>query len=123
MTLIDLNRAKELLSEAINIRGEDYRDPNAISTGSPGCAYYDLDEGAPGCGVGLALSLAGVTDYALSRMDGEGSIVTVVDNGLIPGDLELTPEAVEYFSHFQDMQDAGKTWGEARKFAEKSSTL
>lgn len=129
--MIEINRAKaiNLLEQAVVDRGQDfeYVHPDKITahpeTGEQapmnGC-WYEVN-GAPSCGVGLALHLAGVPLTvldALDQVDGDTSISNVAwileDN-----QVHLTEEALAVFTTFQTNQDIYATWGNALEAAKK----
>lgn len=128
--MIEINRSKaiSLLELAVDRRGPDFvysqprKEINTRSHGRVmeyGC-WYEAG-GAPSCGVGLALHLAGVQLNVLDDMDqveGDTSIDKVAwvleDNG-----VHLTEEALAVFTTFQTNQDFHATWGNALEAAKK----
>lgn len=118
---IGIHEAVSLLSEAVNIKGEDYVDPSSTNPGGLGCVNATKDKDGTYCAsciVGHALASAGVPlkflyDYtggAIStvkqwRCDGDGSVV-------------ITNGAAIVFRAAQGVQDDGGTWGQALKHAD-----
>lgn len=129
--MIQINRTKaiNLLEQAVADRGPEfgYVHPDKVVTHPEtkvqapmnGC-WYEVN-GAPSCGVGLALHLAGVPLTvldALDQADGDTSLGAVAwileDNG-----VHLTQDAVEVFTKFQEHQDLYDPWGVALEAAKK----
>lgn len=139
MVKIDADKAIELIGKAIEMRGEDYIDPNSDPDAPLGCVYAEFtwerreNEGIPrragfikpGCIVGTALYHGGVSVDDLRLISGCGGIDSVQDEILSGGirdtygsdrieiDLEMTHGAVAVFAMAQAVQDDNKTWGEA----------
>lgn len=112
--MIDLERARELLKQAMETQGRDF--VYCPIDGPSNCHYEPcLDEDGPkaltGCLVGTALTLAGET-----RHIGYGGIVTRLAESY--PDM-MTPVTREYFRVAQFAQDFGASWGEAYDRAEK----
>lgn len=126
---IDINRARaiELLKEAVAERGETYvyEVPNAGDI-DQSCLYVDTEEGAPSCGVGLALNRAGVELTLLQKLDappcGTGIDSFEAADILYSAGFDISPDAYKVFGVFQDLQDKGVTWGQSLAQAE-SATL
>lgn len=126
---LTLEVAKELVNEAIALRGEDYEYRRGHKSD---CMYVHHDEvwddvredyvpaengKQPGCVVGLALNLHGVPLEAMEEMEGNDA------NALIEylrgeGILEYEDKAAEYLYYNQVAQDRGETWGFAKQEAE-----
>jgi hypothetical protein len=117
MIQIDRAQAIALLEQAVQERGPDYEyNPldqkvmgNTIST----CLYQH--QGAPSCGVGLALHIAGVPLETLQTMDKgpeeDTSIGALHEDGtLYDLGIDLTDEAERVFAAFQVRQDRGSSW-------------
>lgn len=126
---INAQRALALLQEAVAERGDQfvYAQESKVVRGAHenleerGC-WYELN-GAPSCGVGIALHKAGVTLRLLDTLDqapGDTSI-TAVDHILSENGVELTLGALTVFSQFQTNQDLQATWGEALQDATKAA--
>lgn len=115
--MINLERARELLKQAVETQGEDF-----VYQGDLGdmCYYRPLTEKEEpnsfspkrmtGCLVGTALTLAGETRH----LDVVGSVWTLFD---IFSDM-MAPEARDYLQVAQNMQDEANTWGESYEAAE-----
>lgn len=120
MEKITAFEAARLVTQAMDQRGADYRDPFSTE-GAIGCQYVRLNESGepetPGCIVGAALFIHGLSLETLwggsTQQNGE-----VIENRR---DLTeyMTPEAVQVFSAAQGIQDAGETWGDAADGAAK----
>lgn len=112
---IDLERARELLAQAVETKGRDfvYKERGA----SWGCDYYpvtSVPEGDPrretGCLVGVALNLHGID---VSQLAGS------VDSLHTQEEVAMSEDAAAYFLAAQGPQDSGSTWGEAYDQAEE----
>jgi hypothetical protein len=117
--VIDRDVALALLTAAIYERGGDYVYK---PLGSPGwseqCVY--AADGKPSCGVGVALSKAGVSIAELERLDRAGvemgfvfspSLYEVLSWGLTS--VYVTRDGAYALEQFQKAQDRGTTWREA----------
>jgi len=112
--VIDAPEALELLERAMQAKGEDYVDPNAVM--GEGCEYGD-EFGHPSCIVGHVFSYLGVDVTTVSR----GSVRAVVEQvGIIGHSGELIPDtpgftynALTVLDRAQSIQDGGGTWGDA----------
>lgn len=118
--MIDINRASELLKQAVETQGEDFRYAKPGMT----CYYEKVTEGHPdfgkmepddnrlktGCIVGVALDLAGETFHHGKESDISYLAMHNLD--------KITIEAGDYLSYAQAVQDNGATWGDAYKVAE-----
>lgn len=131
MTTINAAEAVALLQRAVDKRGPDYVyvHPKKVVTdlGDPewttemqGC-WYELN-GAPSCGVGLALSYKGVPTEVLDTMDqaSDDTSIQAVDYILRDHGFYLTHEAIGVFSKFQESQDLETPWGEALNAAKEA---
>lgn len=141
MTLhIDLAKAKELISQAVAERGEEYKYSNphadresvnySVDTYSsesgnngPNCLYIHKDDNGnitPGCGVGLALINAGVPKEWFDSADRNSSTVHDKLRELSDDDkLTYTGEAADYLRWFQAEQDFGTPWGACKAYADR----
>ena len=118
MTIITQAQAIEALEQAVEANGPDFIY-EAIQTERLGrevqaCRYED--QGAPSCGVGLALSYLGVTLEILKSLDREVKDDTSINSletlGLLSdAGFNLEPGAVAVFSKFQGLQDYHNPWG------------
>lgn len=140
MTLhIDLAKAKELISQAVAERGEEYKYSNPHSdsensgyavdtysriegTDGPNCLYIHKDvygNITPGCGVGLALINAGIPKEWFDSIDKNSSVVQEKLVELSDDDkLTYTDDAAAYLRYFQAMQDFGTPWGACKTYAD-----
>lgn len=131
--MIEINRAKaiNLLEQVVDLRGRDFRYqqeekvitiPEEVEPVSVGGCWYELN-GAPSCGVGVALHLAGVPLTVLDTMDQRPGDTCIGDVSWILEDngLRLTQEALNVFEKFQSYQDLDSTWGDALDAARKVS--
>jgi hypothetical protein len=100
-----LEKAKELLAEAVAEKGEDYVYPESDKRG--GICQYQL-EGKPACLVGNVLARHGWSVEALKAAD-HVSLWNTYDADLGSASLLL--------SEAQNKQDRGSTWGEAQAWA------
>lgn len=116
MITIDLARARELINECIDDRGEDYVYEKP--SGSSVCLYvhhYEEGVSSAGCIVGMALNKAGIPlDEIDTQMNASHLLRLLEDNEM----LEVSNNAVEYLQYVQDRQDKGATWADARAYAE-----
>lgn len=118
--MIDLDRARELLAQAVATQGRDFSYTN--DQRNVGCFYRPLrpDEvdnpddprTKTGCLVGTALTLAGETEHLYY----EGMVIDL--QSYRPN--MMTVEAARYFFESQISQDGGNTWGMAHDIAEES---
>jgi len=127
--MIDLQRARELLKQAMETQGRDFQYCNVKG----GCFYEptefsgagDGGKGDPlpendnrrktGCLIGVALTLAAETRHV-------GSTEWVNQLWMRFPDM-MTREAAAYFAAAQGKQDIGKTWGVAYDYAESTLVL
>jgi hypothetical protein len=118
---IDKARALQLLEEAVAERGADY----VYDDSDIGCVYVTKD-GTPACGVGLALTKAGVPLELLTYIDHNGDGAggknrfeeTQIDSPdlldyLRQNDVDIDDKAEAVFRRFQFEQDHATPWGEA----------
>lgn len=121
---INAERALKALEEAVAERGAEYRYP-AVDRPDERCMY--AYNGAPDCGVGLALSKAGVPLEALDALDDNGVVIDghQAIKVLSDFDVELTVAASQVLGDFQTKQDVAWTWGAAldRARRERAETL
>lgn len=131
--------ALTLIRTAVEDRGADYTYPDTAEfEGADVTCRYFADEGTeadefgqtaenphpPACIVGHALSQLGVTYedmqavYVPNGNPNTASARTLLRR--LPG-LDVTPEAEEVFAEAQDMQDGGRTWGDALARAETAN--
>lgn len=122
--VIDAKRAIELLTAAVEERGEDYIYPEAAMGMT--CRYMDPTIDQPSCIVGLALTRAGVSFVNHVFQNGgrayvNGPITSVRQHleRLNPG-LHITVEAERAFRKAQLWQDSGEPWGRALAAALKT---
>lgn len=122
--VIDAKRAIELLTAAVEERGEDYVSPEGALGKT--CRYMDPATDQPSCIVGLALTRAGVSFVNHVFRGGgrtyiNGPIVSVQYQleRLNPG-LHITVEAGRIFRKAQLAQDIGEHWGRALTSALKT---
>jgi hypothetical protein len=108
MIELTLARTKELLAEAVTLKGEDYvyvnRDGEQAGHDTS-CHYVHGDQ--PGCIVGHVLHRAGVSLADLSNYEGQGAedpASQLTDAG---------GEVVRLLAFAQEHQDRGVPWGEA----------
>lgn len=113
--MIDKAKALELLTLAVNERGEDYE----YDKGERSWCTYERG-GKPSCLVALALSYAGVTVAQLVTMDAEEHprFSDLVHEDRLP--VEVSDDAARVFAVAQESQDQGDTWGEALKHAREA---
>jgi hypothetical protein len=108
MIELTLEKAIELVEQAIADRGEDYvyERPEDVEE----CQYVHGDE--PGCIVGYILHAAGVDLGTLH--DNEGIWASFVTNNLAMQNVLAADYGVACFlDSIQGEQDRGKTWGQA----------
>lgn len=122
--MIDLGKARELVKQAVEQKGEDFvynPEPAGLGyDGWVGACYYeprpdmfadDDPRATAGCLVGEALKLGGETRY----LGFEGAVELLVEEY---ADM-LSPDAAGYLKVAQIAQDKGSTWGLARETAER----
>lgn len=107
MITVDLPAARAALKWAIETHGAAHIDEY--------CAYV-MSEGI-GCLIGEALLHLGVPRGALMANNGF-TIDKAAKHMRADQVVMLSPAAVEYLTMAQDVQDEGKTWGEAYAAAE-----
>lgn len=112
MIELTLERAKELLAEAVAERGEDYVYPRSDS--GPYCYYVhtpDMDasltEPAPGCIAGYVLHKAGVPLETLRRFEGKSVQYPIAQL------VQTEPDVADLLRNVQSRQDERTPWGEA----------
>ncbi|AGY47121.1 hypothetical protein CN1A_12 [Clavibacter phage CN1A] len=113
MKNINLNNVIELLEAAVDKKGREYVDPDALS--HTRCSY--AKDGAPSCIVGHVLVDLGVpveelTDSGLGEVselfnDNDPYYVEIVSR------VTATGPALEVLSKAQAVQDQQGTWGDA----------
>lgn len=126
MIELGLARTKELLAEAVALKGEDYvyttpEGDKGSEDYQPVCLYVHGDQ--PGCIVGHVLHAAGVPLDNLGRYEGDDATVairTLIDDETIASDLTVG----RLLRAVQDRQDSGIPWGQAvqQALAEPDST-
>lgn len=112
---IDATRAYTLLKKAVERKGEAYVTPQVQTTDLGGGYPYTYNtrclytyESKSLCPVGVALSIAGVTQEELN-VSGPASDL----DELLPSRVHFTDAALAIFRAAQCEADAGHTWGEA----------
>ena len=112
MIYIDRQNAISLLDRVMNERGGNFRYTDDLRDGNLVCAYER--NGIPDCGVGLALSLAGVSVEVLARMDSilyehDSSAIGTeeVQSVLSEEGVIIDDDALHVFAAFQERQDMG----------------
>lgn len=127
-TVVDADKAIELLERAVEEKGADYVDPDAATVG---CNYADA-KGNPLCIVGHVVSYLGVDlrpvvlvdegYYEREELWGHGVSAIELnyanDAAPHPG-FSFTNEAIWALGRAQTMQDNGETWGEALEAAKE----
>ncbi len=130
--VLTLEKAKFLVDQAIEQRGEDYLYKkegddeyaeclyvhNVHEWDDELCGMVETGEKVAGCLVGLALHKGGVPLEVLERHEGSGAHELCQYLNLT-GHVEASDDAKEYLFRVQRSQDHGKTWGEARSLAEQ----
>jgi hypothetical protein len=112
---LSLARAKELLTEAVAEKGDDYvyttpDGKQGTEEYQPVCLYVHGDR--PGCIVGHALHKAGVTLAVLSyeeRNDASGVLRSLRSADV----LDCEDGVSQLFQDVQSLQDRGVPWGQA----------
>jgi hypothetical protein len=121
--------AIESLRQVVAKRGRDYVDPGAVNGQ---CVYMNAD-GQPSCGVGTAL-IEGLNVPLIKNYEGAAlSLLGTLHAVNQPGDsyddrytyasqdleeFDSDEGAADIYALFQQLQDSGKTWGEALDQAE-----
>lgn len=111
MEKIDAQTALRLMTQAMDERGEDYKDPNADA--GDGCYYVnETESGAlvPGCLVGLALTKHGISLESLYFDEYKNGLAINERPDL---DDFMDEDAKSLFRAAQEVQDEGGTWGSA----------
>lgn len=127
---IDLYKARELVSQAIEERGEGYVYKQSTGvclyvhdteTYNPDREQWEIDfsVGTPGCLVGAALMKGGVRPEAFASFNDRNSSEALA-RLQADGVLTYTLAAEVYLGRAQACQDEGWAWGEARRQAEDS---
>lgn len=115
MIEIDDKRALELLEKAVEgNENKVYQQPAGLSY----CSYVDWDADdnpvASGCGVGVALHIAGLDVDTLAQLDGRvGSAKHLSELNAKSLGLNVTYKAACVLSFFQKEQDMQVPWGQA----------
>lgn len=121
--------ALNLLAQAVQERGAgfEYRHTTKIMVqgdypGPMSGCWYELN-GAPSCGVGVALHKAGVPLTTLDALDQvlDSTDIESVEPVLEAHGVTLTADALEVFREFQRNQDFGLSWGECLIDATKTT--
>ena len=114
---IDIERAAELLGQAVRTQGPDF----VYAPNGEECHYVpvlrdrtDDPRSKTGCLIGVALKIAGVDTEG---MKAAGSISSLEGQQERYG-FRLTIEAARYFAIAQYTQDRGGSWGLAKVAAE-----
>lgn len=121
MIEIDANKAIELLEKVVENNPDNvYRQPDDYSF----CSYIVPDENgkpiAAGCGVGVALHIAGVSLDTLKDFDIKvGSAINFSKDTVQQLGLKVTNQAAKIFAEFQSAQDLGTPWGQALEHAKE----
>lgn len=121
MEQITARRALELLIDVVDRAGEDFVYEHKDMTDlrgsfeygglSRGCRY--VEEGHPSCLVGHVLVRTGVSLEALNKLDMLGvSASSLADYG-----IQADMGAQRVLGAAQEVQDSGKSWGEALRMA------
>ena len=104
MKTIDKEQALAALTQVVEERGGFY-----VYTPPLGGRCVYADDGTPSCGVGLALSILGVSTPVLEQLDAAlgGSEICggPVEKILLEEGFTLTLGAVDVFAKFQQLQD------------------
>jgi hypothetical protein len=109
-TIIDMDRARELLDRAVQEKGGDYVDPD--SGPNTGCVNVKRDENGelcPSCIVGHVFFYAGVSLQFLSDYCGDVSVLSKAVNEHDEG-VKVTRDAAIILKVAQMHQDGGGTW-------------
>lgn len=117
---LTLDDAIRLLDQAIELRGEDWVDPNSFGMsalpGSGACKY--APENGNRCGVGEVLHRIGVSDEVLREAD--RSVFGAQELTVKPvftDAVYVDRDAEKFLTEFQSSQDMGRTWAVARSDA------
>jgi hypothetical protein len=118
---IDRTRVLALLAEVVAEVGEDHVYPDY--GGFAGCKYFS-DSGQPLCIVGHVLAKLGVDPALVNQPAHYSDSISLNGVGIDSvcrqlGSLlpNFTPDAIAVLSAAQRVQDDGKTWGEALRYA------
>jgi hypothetical protein len=134
---LDREKAMELLEQAVQLKGPDYRDPAALSDAPDDIAPAYFVDGAPSCILGYVLSNFEINKDISNEefpdlidqmwVDGEVAF-EAPDQDYYPGgtlernkDLVLTSGAVSVLRAAQAKQDSGYSWGIALEKARQVS--
>lgn len=125
--VIDREQAIALLERVVAERGEKYtytyRESDPVNEKYGSCLYEY--EGAPDCGIGLALSYLGVEPEDLAELDRQGvdGDETGITNLPVVKYLEhkcgitFEDDGLPVFAEFQAFQDLGRPYSEALRLA------
>jgi hypothetical protein len=125
--VIDRETAIQLLERVVAERGADFTyEPMYVQGGGSAACLYVRD-GAPSCGIGLALSYLGLTPEQLSELDainntgGETDIHQLgVQRKLADFGIRLEEDALYVLSGFQQKQDRSAEYGVALQAAKEA---
>jgi hypothetical protein len=106
---ITKNEALNLLVRAVAEKGADHVDRNA---------HQYFRNGAPSCGVGLALSYVGVRPIHVAGWNGS-NVPTMVQMKHHALPITFEDGAIKVLEKFRQVQDKNKPWGEALHAAAK----
>lgn len=108
---IDATRAYELLKKAVERKGVEYVTPEVTLTNADGETYTTrgryTHKGKSLCQVGMALSIAGVTQ---AEMNLRCSALALAE--ALPLRVNISHAAARVFMAAQNRVDKGYTWGE-----------
>lgn len=114
---IDAEKALALLTQAVALRGEEFRYWDKYpenETGVTSCRY--VMNGAPACMVGTALYLGGVSLALLVMVE---TYAPSELNEAMGHDISISDDAAKVFLAAQRSQDDGNSWGAALKRAQE----
>lgn len=139
MIEIDLAKAKSLIAECIEERGEEYKYEKEDGTSS--CRYvhgieeiptdedcFDYEDSytnaTPGCLIGLALHKAGVPLEELGKgLRNESGSIDLLAKLERENLVKVTFAASNYFANAQSSQDGGAPWGKSADAAARGKVL
>lgn len=130
MIKVDLEKARELIAQAVADKGANYtyksetRGSDPYS--GPGCWYVEQDDVTPSCIVGHVVSyvapelIGDIAEWESSEARSHGDTDARSLFERFEGEILVTEDAQSYLYTAQKYQDYGEPWGAALNRAEAS---
>lgn len=126
MTTVTVDQVLRGLAAAVSTKGPGHRYAATKDESPNTTCYYSKPQGdtpgdwTDGCIVGQALIAIGVvTPKDLEDMDGDGWVPN--ENSTLPNKVEVDPVAGHVLWEAQQLQDAGHTWWDAMREAQRAA--